>query len=93
MRGIKLRPDGEKYQDCPERIRESIRLYVEERCNPGSFLTAVLENKLQESFSRCGPEEREAMFPIVKYVWNQLPLSVWGSEAKVKNWLTGGEED
>lgn len=52
----------------------------------GHFVTAVLENDLNAAVCRADDENLAALLPIVKYVYNELPSSCWGSRAKVEAW-------
>ena len=72
----------------PERTLDGIKRYVEDRIPPGGFLTAVLENNLKESFSWADKENREVLYEIVRYCYNELPYGCWGSPEKVKKWLS-----
>ena len=76
----------------PECTLDGIKRYVEDRIPPGGFLTAILENKLMESFLRADKENKEALFEIVSYCYNKLPIYCWGSPEKVENWLEREEE-
>lgn len=53
-------------------------------------MRAVLENNLTEAFGRADMDNREAMFDIVQYCYNELPFVCWGSKEKVSKWLEGG---
>lgn len=77
--------------NCPEIVKDSLKLYVERRIPPGGFLTAVLENNLFEAFGRADLTNRHALFDITAYIYNKLPSSCWGSPEKVDNWLNGKE--
>lgn len=70
-------------------VRNGIDRYVEDRCPPGSFLTAVLSNDLKESFGRADEENIRDMFEIVSYCYNEIPFDCWGSPERVKHWLEG----
>lgn len=71
----------------PEDIRRGLERYVKERIPTGHFLRAVLENDLTEAFGRADLDNREALFDIVQYVYNELPMTCWGSKDKVNEWL------
>lgn len=66
---------------------EALKRYVENRCPTGDFLEAVLSNDLREAFGRADEHNRETMFEIVCYCWNELPAVCWGSRERVKDWL------
>lgn len=66
---------------------ESLKLYVEHRIRPGSFLQAVLENDLKQSFQRADSNNTRNMRNIVQFCYSSLPGNCWGSPNAVKNWL------
>lgn len=66
---------------------QTIKDYVEYGIIPGSFVRAVLENNLSESFGRADIYNRAALFEIVQYVYSEIPHTIWGSKDKVDNWL------
>ena len=68
-------------------IKESLDRYVNNKVSPGSFLLAVLQNDLKESFSRADHINRNRLFEIVSYCYNNIPETCWGSPEKVHAWL------
>jgi hypothetical protein len=66
---------------------DSIKRYVDDRVKPGGFLMAVLSNDLCEAFSRADDDNAKAMHEIVRYIYNEIPSSAWGSPEKVYAWL------
>lgn len=79
-------------EKIPQRTLDALKRYVEHKIPTGGFLQAVLENNLTEAFAQADSENREALWEIVKYVYNELPFTCWGSPQKVKEWLTVKEE-
>lgn len=73
--------------EIPKRTKKSIDDYVEEGTPPGSFVRTVLRNDLARSFAKADKQNLESLHSIVKYIWNELPMKVWGSEKKVKQWI------
>ena len=71
----------------PERTLDGIKRYIEDRIQPGGFLTAVLENNLTKSFGSADEDNRKALYEIVGYCYGMLPFSCWGSPEKVEKWL------
>lgn len=67
----------------PERFRESIDLYLERGILPGSFLLAVLENKLKEALGAADWMSVHELPGIVSWLYNNVPFNVWGSEERV----------
>jgi len=81
-----------KYPTISPDIVESIFRYVVHHTPTGSFLRAVLENNLKESFARADDHNQGTMFEIVKLVYNDIPMGCWGSPAEVWEWLNPDEE-
>ena len=75
------------HKNVPTRTIRSINNYVTDGLVPGDFLTAVLENKLIEAFSRADAENLNAMEDIVRYIYNEIPMDAWGSEDEVEKWI------
>jgi len=73
-------------------IKASIDRYANEGCPVGHFLTAVLENKLIESFAKADDDNIKDMFEIVNYCYWNIPSISWGSPQAVKDWLNMHEE-
>lgn len=68
-------------------VIQSLDDYVNRGWQPGGFITAVLENNLMEALGRADFYNRESIFEICSYVYNELPLNSWGSREKVSAWL------
>lgn len=75
------------YARLPEHLRGGMKRYIEQYCPTGGFLEAVLENNLVEAFGRADEVNRERMFDIVNFLYNEAPADCWGSPAKVEAWL------
>jgi len=78
--------------NVPRHTLGGIDRYVNERIEPGGFLRAVLENDLREAFGRADLINREALFDIVAYIYNECPAVCWGSREKVQAWLNPDPE-
>jgi len=74
-------------EKIPQRILESLGAYVNERRPTGGFLRAILENNLMEAMGRADEDNRQCLFHIVSYIYNELPMDCWGSPEKVRDWL------
>ena len=73
----------------PEYTKAAIDRYVNDRLQPGGFLTAVLTNNLMDAHNRADDQNSAAMEDILKYVYWEIPSLAWGSEEKVAAWLRG----
>ena len=70
----------------PSHIKGDIERYVFYGLLPGSFLTAVLTNDLIEAVNRADEESLTHLGPIVKFVYNEIPSTCWGTKMKVAQW-------
>ena len=67
-------------------IKDGIERYVEFGVPTGSFLQAVLENDLMEAMGRADDDNRNDIFEICSYIYNETPSACHGSPEKVKQW-------
>jgi hypothetical protein len=73
----------------PDSIKESLKLYVEHRCEPGSFLYSILINDLYETVLHADFVNINIIPHITMYVINNVPIEIYGSKEKVLKWLKG----
>ena len=71
----------------PEHIRESVRMYIEEKLHPGDFLASVAANNLFEAARRADEENRARLADIASFFWRYAPGPSVGSQANVNAWL------
>lgn len=76
------------YSLLPEHMRKGTRLWIEDGIMTGSFLTAVMENKLVQAFHHADEKNAESMEEWVRFLWNEAPGDCWGSEENVTRWRT-----
>lgn len=79
--------DGQ-YAVIPSITQYALTRYVTEGQDGGDFITAVLENNLQQAFAHADLDNVEAMDAIVKWIYNRAPGSCWGDREKVRAWYT-----
>jgi len=68
-------------------IKEAIDRYVTVGCPCGDFLTAVLSNDLMDALGRADAGNRDSIFDICSYVYNEIPGNCHGSRKAVKTWI------
>lgn len=73
--------------------KDTIDNYVTKNWEPGGFVTAVLANDLMGAFGRADIENRQDLFEICEYVYNEIPGSCHGSYEVVKKWLSRSSEE
>lgn len=81
------------YSGLPEHIRRGFREYIEHHRLPGGFIKACLENNLSEAMGRADGVNRQKLFDIVAFLYNEAPFECWGSIAKVDAWVKVGMSD
>lgn len=71
----------------PDRMMDGLIRYIELHCPVGSFLTAVLENNLNEACYRADDENISNLPAYVAYLYNAASSQCYGSHEKVTAWL------
>ena len=75
------------YEDLPDHVKYSLRLYVEDGVVPGHFLTAVLSNDLFGAYDRADSESLAALPRLVRFIYNRVPSNAWGSKAAMRAYI------
>ena len=78
------------YSKIPAHMREGVRLYVEHRVKPGSFLMAVLENNFKETVGRADETNLCYLQEWAEFLRWEIPSACQGSPEKVQAWLGKG---
>lgn len=74
------------YSSLPIHMRGAMQLYIERGINPGSFLTAVLENDLMKAAERADEINKYAFFEYCVFLYNEAPTACYGSPEAVASW-------
>jgi hypothetical protein len=93
--GVKLSERDLKalHELVPSHLHAGLIRYVEQCGGVGHFLTAVLSNDLSEACGRADDTSAAYLVRIVKWLYNHVPGTCWGSPEKVAAWLAGPEEE
>ncbi len=75
----------------PEHMRDTVYRYVLDRVEPGSFLTAVLENDLRGAVAKADHINQQHIVQWAQFCMWALPMACHGSPANVSAWLEGKE--
>jgi hypothetical protein len=67
----------------PEHLRESVRMYIDEKLHPGAFLAAVGANNLFQAVRYADEENRARLADIVSFFWRYAPGFSVGSQENV----------
>jgi hypothetical protein len=81
------------WQTIPELTQSALRLYFEQRIQPGSFVTALLENDGLWAVRIADEDNYEAIPSILRWLAQYAPGGSFGSRAKVEQWLAQGQEN
>jgi len=74
------------YSKLPDYMQSGMKLYIERGVLPGSFLQAVISNKLVESFAQADDVNTHRLRDYADFLYNQAPLGSWGSEKAMIAW-------
>jgi len=77
------------YSKIPPHMHKGVKLYVEKKVPPGSFLRAVLENDFYEAVVKADQINLCYFREWAKFLYRELPSICWGSKEKVQAWLDG----
>lgn len=78
------------YEQLPEHIRGGMRRYIESGIEPGSFLTAVLCNDLMGALGKADEINRERLWDICAFLYNEAPSACFGSVEAFQSWVQRG---
>jgi hypothetical protein len=73
----------------PRNIETSLQRYANSGVPTGSFLYVVLCNNLFEAMNKADYYNRENLFDICMYIYNELPSTCHGSPERVNDWIEG----
>ncbi len=80
------------YERLPVHVRYGMKRYMEERKRPGDFLTAVIQNKLVDAFSKADDINVLRMHDFVTFLYWEAPSTSWGSEEVMDAWCKSKRE-
>lgn len=75
------------YSKAPNSSGEAFQRFIEEGIPTGSFLEALLSNDLAQACARADYINQALIFEYTHFMWDELPLSAWGSRENYKNWI------
>lgn len=73
--------------EVPEHLHEGFVMYLMHRVRPGSFLTAVLENDLNQAVANADPTSGRMLREVVGFLRGWAPHNAWGSAEIVEAWV------
>ena len=81
------------HRDLPEHMHGALIRYAENGIHPGSFLTAVLRNDLQQAFQCADDQNTAAMKQWVGWMTWHLPACAWKTEENIQKWMQERYDD
>lgn len=75
------------YSKAPNNSGDAFQRFIEEGIPTGHFLEALLSNDLAQACARADDMNQYLIFQYVRFMWNELPSSAWGSPENYKNWI------
>ena len=82
--------EGE-YAAIPKDMQEGMTQYVENRTEPGGFLSAVIRNDLLDAACRADKHNLLLIKEYAQWFYNVAPSGCAGSPEKMRAWLAGAQ--
>jgi hypothetical protein len=76
--------------NLPPRMWGAFERYLEHGISPGSFAAAVLSNDLRGAVERADDENIQLLLEYIRFLYNCVPGSCWGSVEKFEIWIMKG---
>lgn len=76
------------FLSVPDHLRKGMALYYYFGVQPGSFLTAALQNDGWRMVLKA--DQTDHLIPVVRFICNNLPSHAVGSEHALKGWMNEG---
>lgn len=80
-----------QYDAIPLNIRRSLRDYLTDGIDPGSFLFAVITNDLRQAIGRADRDSLAAIKEIVMFLMNRTPGICHGTSNRFYDWQADPE--
>lgn len=78
------------YERLPKHIQYGLFRYIEHGNVPGDFLQQVICNRLVHALGQADSTNRECIFDIATFVYNEMPSESWGSQKEMDEWIEAG---
>ena len=82
--------DNANWNLIPEHMRAGMKDYIESGCQPGSFLTAVLEGRLREACARADHINAVRIDDYAAFLRQHVPNGSHGSPENYRAWIARG---
>ena len=76
--------------NIPEHMHEGVDRWVNDGCEPGHFLTHILENDFAHAAERADLANQRSLFNYARLLIVYLPMACWGSKENMKEWREHG---
>lgn len=71
----------------PDHMHDAVEAYVVDHRECGGFFMSLMENRFMESAAKADRKNLAALGDWAKLIYNEFPISCWGSPEKVEAWL------
>lgn len=84
----------EKFEmwDLPEHMKDGVYNYLNYGIPPGGFMEALLTNNLFMAVGKADCDNIEKLPEWVGFLYNDFPLSAWGSREDMQRWIDSHRE-
>ena len=81
--------------DCgiPHYMHGAIIRYYENGIAPGSFLEALINNDLKETFGRADDTNIKRIRSYIMWFYNEAPAGSWGYDGAVDKWIESFKDE
>lgn len=82
--------DSVHWGRIPFESRDTLINYVRHGLEPGGFIRAVLECRLDKAVYRADSDNISILPEYVRFLSSEAPAACWGSEERVTGWMKDG---
>lgn len=85
--------ENHEFRLIPYHLRGGLVRYFEDHVPTGSFLAAILQDRLAEAVARADPKSLDSIGAIVGWLNAHAPKTAWGSSEAFSNWVAETPDD
>jgi len=73
--------------NIPDELRGAFVRYIEQGIQPGSFISAALENDFCAACTHADTQNRFVLYDVAIYIYNYVPSVAWGDRRAIAAWM------
>lgn len=81
----------EEYDSVPVHTLLALERLLVHGLHPGGFLTAVLDNDLRRAVASADIDNRNGLYKLVIFAYNNLPGGIFGHAGSVQKYIDSGQ--